>query len=404
MAGTTLNGANYDFVIVRYNADGTLDTGFGTDGKVLTPVGTLTDEAHGIALQDDGKIVVAGYASSGNNDFAVVRYNADGSLDTGFGTGGKVTTPIGTGDDWAHDVTVQADGKIVVSGYTKVSLFDIDFALVRYNADGSLDSGFGTGGKVTTAFGTGYDEAYSVTVQTDGKIIVAGSANTGSEDFALVRYNTDGSLDSGFGTGGKVTTPIGAGTDTAYDVLVQSDGKIVVAGMASGTGYDFALARYNADGSLDSGFGSGGTVLTAVSSNNDYGRFVALQSDGKIVVGGDSNHDDFDYDFALTRYNTDGSLDTSFGTGGTTFTQIGSANDYCKCCRGDARRQDRRGRLCQQRHQRRHRRGSLQRRRQPRHELWHRRWIERNRLLHRRRGGRRTGRQPWTSTTRNWTP
>ena len=327
MAGTTLNGGNYDFVVVRYNADGTLDTGFGTGGKVLTPVGTLTDEAHSIALQDDGKIVVAGYASSGNNDFAVVRYNADGSLDTGFGTGGKVTTPIGTGDDWAHDVTVQTDGKIVVAGYTKVSLFDTDFALVRYNADGSLDTGFGTGGKVTTAFGT-YDEAYSVTVQADGKIIVAGSANNGSEDFALVRYNTDGSLDSGFGTGGKVTTPIGAGTDTAYDVLVQSDGKIVVAGQASGTGYDFALARYNADGSLDAGFGTGGTVLNAVSSNNDFGRFVALQSDGKIVVGGDSNHDDFDYDFALTRFNTDGSLDTSFGTGGIVFTQIGDADDF----------------------------------------------------------------------------
>ena len=209
------------------------------------------------------------------------------ACDTGFGTGGKVTTPIGTDSDYAQDVAVQADGKIIVSGYTKVSLFDTDFALVRYNADGSLDTGFGTGGKVTTAFGTGYDEAYSVTVQADGKIIVAGSANNGSEDFALVRYNADGSLDSGFGTGGKVTTPIGAGTDTAYDVLVQSDGKIVVAGQASGTGYDFALARYNADGSLDTGFGTGGTVLTAVSANNDYGRFVALQSDGKIVVGGD---------------------------------------------------------------------------------------------------------------------
>ncbi len=328
VAGTTLNGGSYDFVVARYNADGTLDTGFGTDGKVLTPVGTLTDEAHSIALQDDGKIVVAGYASSGNNDFAVVRYNADGSLDTGFGTGGKVTTPIGTDSDYAQDVAVQADGKIVVSGYTKVSLFDTDFALVRYNADGSLDSGFGTGGKVTTAFGTGYDEAYSVTVQADGKIIVAGSANNGSEDFALIRYNADGSLDSGFGTGGKVTTPIGTGAVTAYDVLVQADGKIVVAGQASGTGYDFALARYNADGSLDSGFGSGGTVLSAVSTNNDYGRFVALQSDGKIVVGGSSNHDDFDYDFALTRYNTDGSLDTSFGSGGTAFTQIGSANEY----------------------------------------------------------------------------
>ena len=304
VAGTTLNGGSYDFVVARYNADGTLDTGFGTDGKVLTPVGTLTDEAHSIALQDDGKIVVAGYASSGDNDFAVVRYNADGSLDTGFGTGGKVTTPIGSGDDYAHDVTVQADGKIIVSGYTKVSLFDTDFALVRYNADGSLDTGFGTGGKVTTAFGTGYDEAYGVTVQSDGKIIVAGSAINGSEDFALVRYNADGSLDTGFGTGGKVTTPIGTGTDTAYDVLVQADGKIVVAGEASGTGYDFALARYNADGSLDTGFGSGGTVLTAVSANNDFGRFVALQSDGKIVVGGSSNHDDFDYDFALIRVTT----------------------------------------------------------------------------------------------------
>ena len=265
--------------MVRYNADGSLDTTFGTGGKVLTPVGTGTsnDIGNSLTVQEDGKIIVAGYGGgSDGTDFAVVRYNADGSLDTTFGTGGtgKILTPVGAGtsNDFGNSVTVQADGKIVVAGYGASSQAGNDFAVVRYTANGTLDTTFGTGGKIVTPIGAGTsnDYAYSVTVQADGKIIVAGQGfGIGtSNDFAVVRYTANGTLDTTFGPGGTArSSPRSAPARILFkSVIVQADGKIVVAGygQGSGTGYDFAVVRYNADGSLDTTFGLqsslGGTV------------------------------------------------------------------------------------------------------------------------------------------------
>src|SRR5262249_51395919 len=180
----------------------------------------------------------------GGSNFAVARYNADGTLDTTFSFDGKVTTDFG-GDDRAFSVAIQADGKIVVAGASLTNPGD-DFALARYNPDGSLDAGFGTGGKVTTAFGSGLDHANACTIQADGKIVAVG-ADGG--DFALARYNSDGSLDGTFGTGGKVTTDFGGQLEEAFGVAMQADGKIVAAGAAAG---GFALARYYPDGHLDS--------------------------------------------------------------------------------------------------------------------------------------------------------
>ena len=232
-------------------------------------------------------------------------FAAPGDLDSTFGTGGKVTTAIGSNSD-ARSVLVQSDGKIVAAGTSGNGSNNV-FLAVRYNTGGSLDATFGTGGKVTTSFGSGYACANSAAVQSDGKIVAAGSYYMGGGAvFAVVRYNTDGSLDATFGMGGKVTTSIGFYADYGNSVALQSDGKIVVAGVSNND--DIAVVRYNTDGSLDATFGTGGKVTTSIGSGMDYGNSVVLQSNGKIVVTGWS-YNGSKNDFAVVRYNTDGSLD-----------------------------------------------------------------------------------------------
>jgi uncharacterized delta-60 repeat protein len=326
VAGYANIGGNEDFALVRYNHDGTLDSSFGTRGKVTTSVGSSYDIGNSVAMQSDGKIVAAGYANiGGNEDFALVRYNHDGTLDSSFGTGGKVTTPVGSGEDIGNSLVLQNDGKIVLAGRAHNGS-NRDFALVRYNNDGTLDSSFGAGGKVTTPVGSGDDYGNTVALQADGKIVVAGYARVGStDDFALARYNADGTLDSTFGTAGKVTTPIGAGGDQANSVALQSDGKIIAVGTASnGSDSDIALVCYNTDGTLDSNFGPGGKVVTPIGSSNDIGNSVVVQSNGKIVVAGDA-YNGSNSDIALARYNTDGTLDISFSFDGKVTTPVGSS-------------------------------------------------------------------------------
>jgi uncharacterized delta-60 repeat protein len=324
-AGYSHNGTNNDFAVVRYNTDGSLDTTFDTDGKVTTPFSSgNNDLATSVVLQSDGKIVAAGYSHNGtNNDFAVVRYNTDGSLDTTFDTDGKVTTPFSSGNnDLATSVVLQSDGKIVAAGYSHNGTNN-DFAVVRYNTDGSLDTTFDTDGKVTTPVGSGNDFAESVVLQSDGKIVAAGYSHNGTNnDFAVVRYNTDGSLDTTFDTDGKVTTPFSSGNnDLATSVVLQSDGKIVAAGYShNGTNNDFAVVRYNTDGSLDTTFDTDGKVTTPVGSGNDFAESVVLQSDGKIVAVGYS-YNGTNYDFAGVSYNTDGSLEAIITT------PVGSGDD-----------------------------------------------------------------------------
>ena len=159
-------------------AAGDLDTSFDSDGKVTTAIGSAMTLLRSVAIQSDGKIVAAGYSDNGSNyDFALVRYNTDGSLDTSFDSDGKVTTAIGSGNDSAFSVAIQSDGKIVAAGYSTTVVTD-DFALVRYNTDGSLDTSFDSDGKVTTAIGSGDDDAFSVAIQSDGKIVAAGYSTT----------------------------------------------------------------------------------------------------------------------------------------------------------------------------------------------------------------------------------
>ena len=288
---------------LAWAADGDLDTSFDTDGKVSTPILSGADEANSVVLQSDGKIVAAGSSYNGSNyDFAVVRYNTDGSLDTTFGTGGKVTTSIGSDPDVANSVVLQSDGKIVAAGYSHNGS-NFDFAIVRYNTNGSLDTTFDADGKQTTSIGSGTDGANSAVLQSDGKIVAAGYSHNGTNtDFAVVRYNTDGSLDTTFDTDGKQTTAIGSGAEVANSVVLQGDGKIVAAGYShNGTNTDFAVVRYNTDGSLDTTFDTDGKQTTSIGSGTEVARSVVLQSDGKIVAAG-WMHNGTNEDFAVVRY------------------------------------------------------------------------------------------------------
>jgi uncharacterized delta-60 repeat protein len=324
-AGYIYNGANADFALTRYNTDGSLDLTFSGDGMLTTAIGGSDEEAYSVVIQPDGKILVAGLSSTGfNYEFALVRYNTDGSLDLSFDTDGKVTTGVGL-DDYAFAVDLQADGKIVVAG-TSFSGTNYDFAVARYNSDGSLDPTFDTDGMLLTDLGS-EDILRCMTVQADGKILVAGcSFNGANDDFALARYNTDGSLDLSFDTDGKKIHPLGSGNDEIKALVVQPDGKIVVAGFTNnGPESDFALVRYNADGSLDPGFSSDGTVTTDIGPGptDDFAYSLALQSDGKIVTAG-FTHNGSNYDFALTRHTADGSLDPVFDGDGKLTTVAGT--------------------------------------------------------------------------------
>lgn len=326
------HGSDDDFAVVRYLSDGTLDATFGSSGKVTTSIGSYNDAAYGVAIQSDGKIVVVGQTSDGTrNRIAVVRYSSAGVLDNTFDSDGIVTTWVGTSDNPAYCVAIQSDGKIIVAGYAHIGLTD-DIAVVRYNTDGSLDTGFDSDGIVTTAIGSASDVGYSIAIQSNGKIVVAGYDGSGgsNNDFAVIRYNSDGSLDTGFDSDGIVTTAIGSASDVAYGVAIQSDGKIVAVGYAyiSSTD-DFAVVRYNTDGSLDTGFDTDGKVTTNFVSGYDWAYSLALQADGKIVVAGYANNSG--NKIGVARYNSDGSLDTGFDTDGKVITAIGSNGDYGNC-------------------------------------------------------------------------
>ena len=296
VAGRTNIAGNTVFALARYNANGGLDPAFGTGGLVTTDFGS-TDQAFAVALQGDGKIVTAGRRGS---DVIVARYNADGTQDTLFGpanTPGRVITNFGATEQ-ALALVLQPDGKIVVAGRTNKPApnGNFDFALARYESTGTLDLTFGTAGLVTTDFGGSVDRAFAMALQPDGKLVVVGDSDA---NFALARYNSDGSLDAGFGAGGKVVTTLrryrpGLGGDPAA-------GRQDRRGWPDGHGHQHRLrprALQLPDGSLDGAFGSGGRVTTNFTgTSDDLGSAVALQSDGKIVVGGTS-----DDNFALARY------------------------------------------------------------------------------------------------------
>jgi uncharacterized delta-60 repeat protein len=332
--GRVLTTHGPDFGLARYNPDGSLDKSFSGNGKQTTDFAGGSDDARAVAVRGDGKIVVAGEVSAkSHTKFAIARYNSDGTLDSNFSGDGKQTTDF-AGNAFATGVALQGDGKVIVVGGADGG----GFALARYNPNGSLDTSFSGDGRQTTAF-AGSAAASGVALQGDGKIVAVGSNvnnPTFSEDFALARYNPDGSLDPSFSGDGRQTTNFGD-LEGATGVALQSDGKIVAVGVANGIGFsDFALARYNPDGSLDMSFSGDGRQTT------DFGDGaaalgVALQGDGKIVAVGFEGPGGPRDDFALARYNPDGSLDTSFSGDGKQTTDSGFDAALGVTLQGDGR-------------------------------------------------------------------
>jgi uncharacterized delta-60 repeat protein len=315
-----LGGSNPGFVVARTHSDGSLDMSFGGDGKVTTDFTAGEDVAYSVAVQADGKIVTVGTA--GFEMFALARYDPDGSLDTGFGGDGKVTTDFTSHEDFAFIVAIQADGKIVAGG--DAGGRNPKWALARYNPDGSLDGSFGGDGKVTTDFAIYPEDLLALAIQPDGRIVAAGGDGFGApnENFALARYDPDGSLDTSFSGDGKLTTDFTSHPDVVFNLALQADGKIVAAG-GSALGRSnpkWALARYNIDGSLDTTFSADGKLTTDFTRGDDDAYGITLQADGKIVAAGQAGLSDAK--FALARYNPDGSLDANFSGDGTLTTNF----------------------------------------------------------------------------------
>lgn len=316
VAGFASTGGEDDFAVARYRADGTPDPAFGSGGVVLTDVGGA-DRAEAIALQADGKIVAAG---SADNDVAVVRYQADGSPDPSFGSHGVVRTSFG-GPESAEALAVQPDGKIVVAGWVTTRQQG-DMAVARYLPNGDLDPNFSRDGKLTVNLSSG-DYLSAIALQGDGRIVAAGAAGNGATQFAVVRLRRTGTLDKAFGAGtGIVVTPFPGLASWANAVVLQPDGMLSVAGFAyDGTRFRAALARYTPAGELDAGFGTGGEVTAKLGAGDATAQSIALQPDGRIVVAGGLADD-----FAVARFTPAGSLDPTFGSNGSVRTDFGEVD------------------------------------------------------------------------------
>ena len=372
-AGKDGGGSNSQFLVARYNGDGSLDTTFGPnhDGIYILGNGIDKSEARAVAIQSDGKILAAGYQGA---DYMVVRLNPDGSLDPTWGGTGIVITDI-SGQDSARSVIPLASGKVLVSGWSVGATTGQDFSIVRYRPDGSLDLPFGgTGtGTATTDFG-GNDQARGMVVQSNGSIVVGGYSKTGTGtdavyDFALVRYLRGGRVDTTYGPNGngEVLTNLNATagmTNVIRAVVIQPDGKVVAGGYVGVGGglsapagsaldvddgrppsapaapADWAIARYKMNGSLDPTFGTSGPGYTITDlGSSDHCRGLAMTAAGQFVTAGNTSNASGDNDdFAIARYNHDGSLDTSFGitAPGWTQTEIGGTADGARDVKIDA--------------------------------------------------------------------
>lgn len=312
-AQTAIDGQPGSIFVIRYDTDGSLDATFGSGGVVLARTLARGAGAFSVAIQGDGKIVVAGAGKLPTNESAigVVRLLPSGSLDQGFGKGGMVSTAVGT-NSVAYDVAILADGGILVAGGTSSAVL-----LARYTRRGALDPAFGSLGVVTTGVMPfpGVASAQALAIDATGRPVIAGRASTslGAKNaWLLARYQADGSLDGSFSSDGIAVMPVSADGNQALGVATQGDGRIVAVGVSTEvSGLDMTITRSNTDGTLDGGFGTSGVALAGPGSLTD----VAIQSDGKIVAAGG-----FDDHFTVVRTLANGGLDPSFGSGGTVAT------------------------------------------------------------------------------------
>jgi uncharacterized delta-60 repeat protein len=344
-----------DFCIARFNSNGTLDTTFGSSGKIIQPIGSANDEGYSLAIQPDGKILLGGSCVNINypnrREFCIARFNSDGisdgTLDTSFGDSGKVILGIyitqGSQTTQTHatgqSLAIQPDRKILLGGRCQIIMGFNEFCIARFNPNGTLDTTFGSPkGYIIQSLYPSEDWGYSLAIQTDGKILLGGSCvnpyNANRYEFCIARFNSDGisdgTLDTSFGTGGKVRQAFGSGSgyDWGQSLVIQpDDGKILLGGHChNGSNFDFCIARFNPNGTLDTTFGTGGKVIQPIGSGNDHGYSLAIQPDKKILLGGHC-HNGSNFDFCIARFNPNGTLDTTFGTGGKVIQLIGSTDD-----------------------------------------------------------------------------
>ncbi|TXH48387.1 MAG: hypothetical protein E6Q97_24920, partial [Desulfurellales bacterium] len=315
VTGYAYDGAKLVFATARYNSDGTLDSGFGSGGIVTTAFFTSDAQANAIAIQSDGKIVVAGFGRNTNNDFSVVRYTSAGALDTGFGTGGKKQVSVGT-NDGATGIAIQSDGKIVVTGYAQVSTPDYDWCAIRLTSAGALDTGFGSSGIAIIDTGTGNEngDGIAVALQSDGSVILAGLLKPGgTESLGVARLTSAGALDTSFGSSGFVTSGVSGGYVLGSAVIVDGSDRVLVCGWGDDGSGLWRAVRLTAAGAFDASFGTGGIADLRDEIEAGNCSALALQPDGKILLGGSVWRDGF-LACGLMRLNADGTEDTLFGS------------------------------------------------------------------------------------------
>jgi len=327
------------FALARYNPDGSLDPTFGNGGKVITVIANVREVAFGLLILPNGNILISGsidLPSTSNRSWAILRYHPDGSLDTTFGNNGIVMTDIGTVDDQAYDIALQSNGKIVVAGRKGIQFYPTEqrkgnVAVARYTANGSLDTTFGNGGIVINDFGLGLESyAIALMIQADDKIVIAGES---SYAFLVARYDANGGLDNTFGGGSGFSLGyFDNDWDSGSDAVLQPDGKIVVVGISgvADPSPHLAIARWDPDGSFDQSFGTNGRVLSPINGGLDA---VALQGDGKLVALGTSEtfagapNGGSSTSVMVVRFNRNGSLDTTFGSGGIAPGEFGGVGN-----------------------------------------------------------------------------
>ena len=328
-----ISGAN-QVALARYKLDGSLDSTFGTNGIVLVSVGGLSDAASSVAIQTDGKIVIGGSTYNTTLDFLAIRFLTDGTLDTTFSGDGIAIIPIGSTNDVCRDILIQSDGKIILSGKSQVSSGSNAFGLARLNTDGSLDTNFGTGGVLTTIFGTNsgdFSDCLGIGLQSNGKIVATGEFGqfSGPGAMPFARYNTDGSLDNTFGSGGQMLIFQDTTFSDGLGITIQSDDKIIIISDDSQMSQDndLVIARLDQDGNPDNTFGSNGVVISDLFGADDYGSSVIMQPDGKILVSGYAFNGTSLMDPFVARFNTNGTSDLTFGTSGAVFSDFGTGGN-----------------------------------------------------------------------------
>ncbi|MBI1860714.1 MAG: hypothetical protein HYR96_07345 [Deltaproteobacteria bacterium] len=344
IAGRMSSSGQYDFALARLKTDGTVDTTFGTAGKTTTDFSGGNDTIYSLAILSDDTIIVAGTASGGSaSTFALAKYSKDGILDSTFGTSGKVSLPIGSTQDEIRSIAITSTGKIVAAGFSKSgSRFKV--AVVRLSSTGSLDTDFNTTGKNTYFIGSGDDKALALTLQSDGKAVIAGSTVTNTSTLTsqmfVSRLSTDGTLDANYGSAGtfSISNSTQSGLkDVATGVSVLSSGGIIVSGTSdNGTAPKLLLAKSTSAGALDTTFNSNGllaTTLNTVSATSTTLSYVqsegtcqASQSNGYVIAGGILTTS-AGTDFGLLRVNPQGSADLSFGTYGLQSLDFGSNDE-----------------------------------------------------------------------------